>query len=564
MERERQQNDSLANGQVLQTTAGPVRLPEAAAVPEWSARSNHAAATPAAGPNGLLAAIRRRAPSAGEAQSANRDSNEQGASGSSGGRLDGSMIADQTQQPSSSDSEDDSDEDLTRAIALSKQLMQDDAESRHQQEKQQQPHQQQPPQTRQLHAAVKQKLVSSGAAATIGATVSPQRPLGNGTVPLPTSDDSGSEDSEGSSSSGDDIIFESVIFDPSPPPPVKAQLEVKEDGERADEQKQMQQQKQQQHLEIREREISATADAASNARTAGRGEDNEGEGEDEDEDDSDNISNSDTDEERVDDNAGDTGLDSARAATWNQRGGKLAQLQRLVHRSRRESHSNMAATDTTSHFGEVSTEPDPAELTAALGLSVELATDGAGKIWLERRAVPPDHSCLFAALGYLCEPAGFAAGRTDRLRAVVAAAALADPQPEARAVLLGMPVGTYAAAIRRPGQWGVDSIGRDCHHCNPAWHCKQTKLVVMRKLCCVRMALAHGQVASMNFWCWPDTTALRWRCCRPKRPPGRPPCFTGPSQVAPLAPPSLRLRGAFTCSTQVHTTIRWWESTSKL
>ena len=67
---------------------------------------------------------------------------------------------------------------------------------------------------------------------------------------------------------------------------------------------------------------------------------------------------------------------------------------------------------------------------------------------MQRRQVPNDNSCLFYAISYLAE--GTTPGRAveTRLRAVVADSVLADPDPDTRALFLGMPVGEYAGWIK--------------------------------------------------------------------------------------------------------------------
>ena len=72
-----------------------------------------------------------------------------------------------------------------------------------------------------------------------------------------------------------------------------------------------------------------------------------------------------------------------------------------------------------------------------------------------RRSVPNDNSCLFYAVAHLVDGADAVSDATQRqLRRVCAEAAMADPDPEARAVLLGSPVDVYAAWIQQPHNWG--------------------------------------------------------------------------------------------------------------
>ncbi len=72
-----------------------------------------------------------------------------------------------------------------------------------------------------------------------------------------------------------------------------------------------------------------------------------------------------------------------------------------------------------------------------------------------RHSVPNDNSCLFYAVAHLVDGADAVSDATQRqLRRVCADAATADPDPEARAVLLGSPVDVYAAWIQQPHNWG--------------------------------------------------------------------------------------------------------------
>ena len=72
-----------------------------------------------------------------------------------------------------------------------------------------------------------------------------------------------------------------------------------------------------------------------------------------------------------------------------------------------------------------------------------------------RRSVPNDNSCLFYAVAYLVDGPDAVSDATQKeLRRVCADAATADPDPEARAVLLGSPVDVYAAWIQQPHNWG--------------------------------------------------------------------------------------------------------------
>eukprot|EP00965_Chrysotila_dentata_P179586 5929503-Pleurochrysis_carterae.AAC.4 len=77
---------------------------------------------------------------------------------------------------------------------------------------------------------------------------------------------------------------------------------------------------------------------------------------------------------------------------------------------------------------------------------------------LRRRSVAADNSCLFAAFAVLCEGATSATEiriATRRLRAQCAAAVLTDPEPETRAVLLGVDsVQAYADWIVDETHWG--------------------------------------------------------------------------------------------------------------
>ena len=79
---------------------------------------------------------------------------------------------------------------------------------------------------------------------------------------------------------------------------------------------------------------------------------------------------------------------------------------------------------------------------------------------LQRRHVPPNHSCLFTSFAYLCEDLDAendAALRSAsrRLREVCAAAVKADPEPDTRAALLGVEsVDAYAAWIANDHHWG--------------------------------------------------------------------------------------------------------------
>ena len=72
-----------------------------------------------------------------------------------------------------------------------------------------------------------------------------------------------------------------------------------------------------------------------------------------------------------------------------------------------------------------------------------------------RRSVPNDNSCLFYAVAYLVDGPDAVSDATQKeLRRVCAEAATADPDPEARAVLLGSPVDEYAEWIQKPHNWG--------------------------------------------------------------------------------------------------------------
>ena len=72
-----------------------------------------------------------------------------------------------------------------------------------------------------------------------------------------------------------------------------------------------------------------------------------------------------------------------------------------------------------------------------------------------RRSVPNDNSCLFYAVAYLVDGPDAVSDATQKeLRRVCAEAATADPDPEARAVLLGAPVDEYAEWIQKPHNWG--------------------------------------------------------------------------------------------------------------
>ena len=72
-----------------------------------------------------------------------------------------------------------------------------------------------------------------------------------------------------------------------------------------------------------------------------------------------------------------------------------------------------------------------------------------------RRSVPNDNSCLFYAVAYLVDGPDAVSDATQKeLRRVCADAATADPDPEARAVLLGSPVDEYAEWIQKPHNWG--------------------------------------------------------------------------------------------------------------
>ena len=76
-----------------------------------------------------------------------------------------------------------------------------------------------------------------------------------------------------------------------------------------------------------------------------------------------------------------------------------------------------------------------------------------------RRSVPNDNSCLFTAIAYLCDggPGAVSDETQRRLRKVCADAAAADPDPEARALLLGQSVEDYEAWIAKPRARGAAS-----------------------------------------------------------------------------------------------------------
>ena len=71
--------------------------------------------------------------------------------------------------------------------------------------------------------------------------------------------------------------------------------------------------------------------------------------------------------------------------------------------------------------------------------------------------MPNDNSCLFYALAYLCEGASASPAVEQRLRATCAAAVLADPDPDTRALFLGKSVAEYTEWIKNRFHWGGES-----------------------------------------------------------------------------------------------------------
>lgn len=72
--------------------------------------------------------------------------------------------------------------------------------------------------------------------------------------------------------------------------------------------------------------------------------------------------------------------------------------------------------------------------------------------------MPNDNSCLFYALAYLCEGAAPSKGIETRLRGLIAAKVLADPDPETKALLLGMnSVYEYSEWIKNHHHWGGEN-----------------------------------------------------------------------------------------------------------
>ena len=71
--------------------------------------------------------------------------------------------------------------------------------------------------------------------------------------------------------------------------------------------------------------------------------------------------------------------------------------------------------------------------------------------------MPNDNSCLFYALAYLCEGASALPAVEQPLRATCAAAVLADPDPDTRALFLVKSVAEYAEWIKNRFHWGGES-----------------------------------------------------------------------------------------------------------
>jgi len=74
-----------------------------------------------------------------------------------------------------------------------------------------------------------------------------------------------------------------------------------------------------------------------------------------------------------------------------------------------------------------------------------------------RRSVPNDNSCLFYAIAYVAEGEAASNAVQQRLRGVVAAAVLADDDPETRGLMLGKSVEEYAGWIKNEFHWGGEN-----------------------------------------------------------------------------------------------------------
>jgi hypothetical protein len=76
---------------------------------------------------------------------------------------------------------------------------------------------------------------------------------------------------------------------------------------------------------------------------------------------------------------------------------------------------------------------------------------------IRRVSVPNDNSCLFYAIAYLCEGAKPTRNVETKLREIVATQVLSDPDPETKALFLGMSVEEYSQWIRNPFHWGGEN-----------------------------------------------------------------------------------------------------------